>query len=240
MSLPGRREAHPTGRLDRAWEDGAAVEPFPRKGPLPDRPLRVVNPLGHGATILATAVDQAEGARGAAAALACAGADLDVATLLVDVGGRPPRPTLLASAAAQALEERLAAHLPEHRPAARGQVCHLSVAADGDGLDAAAAAVTANRGELAVINLPPELLQVAASGDRGPRPSGVLLRADLCKDRALAALAARGLLAQGLAVAILKQRLSWVAERRALFGVLPGGAPGGLPERLIRRLIGPA
>ena len=79
-------------------------------------------------TVLVTAVGGAEGRAAAAAALACAGADVDRAALLVDVGGRPPRPTLLASAAARGLEERLAAHLPSARVAARGQVCHLAVA----------------------------------------------------------------------------------------------------------------
>lgn len=208
--------------------------------PFRDRPLRVVNPLGGGPVILVTAVAEAEGSRGAAAALACAGAALDVATLLVDVGGRSPRPTLLASTAAQALEERLAGHLPQHKVAARGQVCHLAVPPDIDGLEAAAAAVSVNRGALAAIHLPPALLQVAASGDIGARPSGVLLRSDLREDRALVALAARDLLARGIAVAVLKQRLNWVAERRALFGALPPGSPGGLPQRLVNRLIGVA
>ncbi len=77
-------------------------------------------------TVLVTAVGEAEGSRGAAAALACAGADIDLATLLVDVAGEAPRPTLLASAAAHRLEERLVAHLPAARVAARGQVCHLA------------------------------------------------------------------------------------------------------------------
>ncbi|HET8815352.1 MAG TPA: hypothetical protein VFM51_10410 [Solirubrobacterales bacterium] len=208
--------------------------------PLWEHPLRVVNPLRERPVILVTAVGEAEGSRGAAAALACAGAELDLATLLVDVGGRPPRPTLLASAAAQALEERLAAHLPQHRAAARGQVCHLAVPADRDGLASASAAVSVNRGALAVVHLPPELLQGAVGGERGPRPSGVLLRSDLRSDRALTALVARDLLARGIAVGVLKQRLSWVAERRALFGALPAGAPGGLPERLVNRLLGPA
>ena len=112
---------------------------------------------------------EAEGSRGAAAALACAGADADRATLLVDVGGRAPRPTLLASAAAHRLEERLAAHLPQARVAARGQVCHLAVPADPDGLAAAAAAVTVARGALAVLHLPPALLQPLLDERLGPR-----------------------------------------------------------------------
>jgi hypothetical protein len=179
---------------------------------------------------------EAEGSRATAAALACAGADADVATLLVDVGGRAPRPALLASAAAQELEGRLAAHLPDARVAARGQVCHLSVPAAPEGLEAASAAVTVARGAATVIHVPAQLLQHALSGDSGLRPSGVLLRADLADDRPLAALAVRGLIAQGLAVAVLKQRLGWVAERRALFGALPAGSAAGLPRRLVRRL----
>lgn len=200
--------------------------------------MSFVNPLVAGVTVLVTAVGEAEGARGGAAALACAAADIDVATLLVDVGGRAPRPTLLASAAARQLEERVAAHIPQARVAARGQVCHVAVPADADGLDIAAAAAAVARGGLAVVHVPPQLLQTAASGDPRLQPSGVLLRADLTKDRALVALAARDLLAQGLAVGVLKQRLSWVAERRALFGALAAGSSGGLPDRLVNRLAG--
>lgn len=197
--------------------------------------MSLVNPLENGPTIVVAAVGAAEGSRAAAAALACAGADADLATLLVDLGGKPPRPTLLASAAAQKLEERLGAHLPDFRAAARGQVCHLAVPAGYEGLDAAAAAVTVARGSTAVIHVPPEMLQSLLDG-LGPRPSGVLLRVDLVEDRALAALAVRDLIGRGHAVAVLKHRLGWVAERRALFGALPPDSPGGLPRRLVRRL----
>jgi hypothetical protein len=195
-----------------------------------------LNPLSQGPSVVVTAVGAAEGSRAAAAALSCAGADIDRAALLVDVGGRPPRPTLLASAAAQKLEERLSAHLPHLRSAARGQVCHLSVPADAEGLEAAAAAVTVARGAPAVLHLAPELLQEGLAGASGLRPTGVLLRADLGEDRPLLALAARDLLARDLAVAVLKKRLSWVVERRALFGALAAESPGALPERLLRRL----
>jgi hypothetical protein len=182
------------------------------------------------------AVGEAEGSRGSAAALSCAGAEIDTAALLIDVGGRPPRPTLLASAAAQKLEERLTAHLPHLRGAARGQACHVAVSADPDGLDAASAALTAARGTTAVLHVSPELLQEVIEGCSGIRPSGVLLRADLDQDRAIVALAVRELMGRGLAVAVLKRRLSWMVERRALFGVLPAGSAGGLPSRLVRRL----
>jgi hypothetical protein len=195
------------------------------------------DPTADAPTVAVVAVGAAEGTRGAAAALACAGADLDLTTLLVDVGGRAPRPTLLASAAANRLEERLAAHLPQARVAARGQVCHMAVAAEAEGLEIAAAAVTVARGALAVLHLPAPQLRPALAEGLGPRPSGVLLRAELPADRPLTALVGRDLLAQGFDLAVLKQRLGWVAERRALFGALVPGAAGGLPPYVVRRLL---
>ena len=195
-----------------------------------------VNPLAARNTALVTAVGDAEGSRGAAAALACAGADPDTATLLVEVGGRAPRPTLIASTAARELEERLRAHLPEAKVAARGQVCHLAVLSDPEGLELASAAASAARESGAVFHLPSELLHEVLA-QPGCCPSGVLLRADLADDRALVALAVRDLIGRDLPTVVLKRRLTWVAERRALFGVLPAGAPGGLPERLVRRLV---
>jgi hypothetical protein len=192
----------------------------------------------HGTVVLVTSVGGAEGSRGAAAALACAGSGIETAALLVEVGGRVPRPTLIASASAHRLEERLAAHLPTLRPAARGEVCYLSVASDGDGLAAAGTAVTVARGGLAVVHLTPDLLQPLLDLPGAPRPDAALLRADLEGARPLVALAVGDLRERGLRVAVLKRRLSWVAERRAGFGAL-GSDSGGLPESLLRRLLGP-
>jgi hypothetical protein len=172
-----------------------------------------------------------------AAALACAGADVDRATLLVDAGGRTPRPTLLASAAAQRLEERLTAHLPDGRVAARGQVCHLTVAADENGLEVAASAAAVARDGMVVLHAPPSLLQPALDSGRGPTITGVLLRADVAVDRPLIALLVRDLLVRDLAVAVAKRRLSWIAERRALFGALDREASGGLPVGVCRNLL---
>ena len=188
-------------------------------------------------TVLVTAVDGAEGARAAAAALASAGADAERAALLVDVGGRPPRPTLLAAATAQRLEERLAAHLPRARIAARGQVCHLAVPASPAGLETAASAVTVARAAPAVLHLPPAQLRPALEEASGLRPTGVLLRADLAAGRPLLSLLVRDLLARRLAVAVLKHRLNWIAERRALFGALPPDASVGLPQVVLRQLL---
>jgi hypothetical protein len=188
-------------------------------------------------SVVVVSVGEAEGSRGAAAALACAGADVDVAALLVDVGGRKPRPTLIASAAAQKLEGRLKAHLPQAAVAARGQVCHLAIPADAEGLEIVSTAVTVARGMTAVVHLPPELLQVTLA-ESSLKALAVLLRADLRSERALVALTVRDLVERGFTVGVLKHRLGWVAERRALFGVLPPGSPGALPERLVRRLGG--
>jgi hypothetical protein len=200
-------------------------------------PTTLLNPLKTGPAIVVASVGEAEGSRAAAAALACAAADLDLATLLIDVGGRAPRPSLLASAAAQKLEgrlERLAAHVPEAKAAARGQVCHLAVPADPQGLDGAAAAAGVAREATVVTHVPPAMLLEAL--DCGLCPSGVLLRADLTRDRPLLALAASELMGRGLAFAVLKRRLPWVAERRALFGALPAASPGSLPPRLLRQV----
>ena len=190
----------------------------------------------HGTVVLVAAVGGAEGSRGAAAALSCAGSGIDRAALLVDVGGRVPRPTLIASASAHQLEERLATRLPSLRPAARGEVCHLSVAADEDGLAAAGTAVTVARGGLAVVHLAPDQLQPLLETAGAPRVDAALLRADLEEARPLVALAVDDLLGRGLRVAVLKRRLGWVTERRAGFGVL--GSDSGLPEPLLRRLLG--
>jgi len=189
-----------------------------------------------GSVVVVVAVGGAEGSRGAAAALSCAGSGVETAALLVDVGGRVPRPTLIASASAHRLEERLAARLPTLRPAARGEVCHLAVVADEDGLAAAGTAVTVARGGLAVVHVAPEHLQSLLDMPGAPRLDAALLRADLATDRALAALVVGDLLARGLRVAVLKQRLGWVAERRAGFGAL-GSDSGGLPESLVQRLL---
>jgi len=191
-----------------------------------------------GPFVLVTAVGGTEGSRAAAAALACAGADVDRATLAIDLGGRSPRPTLLASVAARALEERLAAHLPHARVAARGQVCHLAASADADGFATAIAAATVARDGLVAVHAPPARVQPLLAEPLGNRLTGALLRADVRADRALLALAFADLRRRGLAVAVLKRRLAWVAERRALFGALAPGSAGGLPDDVIVRLTG--
>ncbi len=188
---------------------------------------------------LVSTVGNATGARAAAAALACAGAGPDRASLLVDLTESRPRPSLISTAAAKALEERLAVHLPEARVAARGQTCHLSLPSDPSRLEAVAAALPLVRGSVGVVHLPPSLLQPLLE-EPGICPSAALLRADLHEARALTALVCRDLANRGVRVAVLKRPLGWAASLRALSGVMPPGAAGGLHQRLRARLLGTA
>lgn len=190
----------------------------------------------NGRVILATAVGGASGAKAAAAALACAGSEPDRPGLLVDVGGRAPRPTLVSSAGARELEERLAAHLPQLRAASRGQTCHLAVDDDPEAFEPVRAALPLVRESVAVVHLPPARLQ-SILAEAGIRPTGALLRADLDSDRALTALAVRDLIDRGLRVAVLKRPLAWVPARRALFGVMPPASTAGLPASLHQSLL---
>jgi hypothetical protein len=190
----------------------------------------------NGRVILVAVVGGASGSRAAAAALACAGSDPDHPGLLIDIGGRPPRPTLVASSGARELEERLTVHLPELRAASRGGTCHLAVPGDAEALERLPAALPLVREAVAVLHVPPRLFQDVFRF-QGVEPSGVLLRADLGSDLALTALVARDMRERGLLVRVLKRPLAWVPARRALFGVLPSDTPGGLPISLRKTLL---
>jgi hypothetical protein len=188
-----------------------------------------------GAVIVVTRVGDADGSRPIAAALACAGSGPDRAALLVDLDdGRQSRPALVASAAARTLEERLVGHLPEAGVASRGTICHITLPAGREGLERAPSALALVRDSLAVVHLPPGLLQAALGAPL--RAGAALLRADLAHDRALTALAARDLLTRGVAVAVAKRPLAWIPSRRAMFGALPADASAGLPKRMLRLL----
>lgn len=201
------------------------------------RSIYVASRPAGGTVTLVSRVGDAAGSKAAAAALACAGSAPDRAGLLIDLGGgRSPRPSLVAGAAARELEERLAVHLPEAGVASRGQVCHLALSADRAGIEDVAAALPVVRDSIAAVHVPPFLFWPALEEPR-IRPSAALLRADLGADRALTALVARDLLERGLRVAVLKQPLGWIAARRALAGLLPGGSGAALPRRMEARLL---
>lgn len=189
--------------------------------------------------VLVTAVGHAAGSRVAAAALACAGSDAERANLLIELDApRPARPSLVATAAARALEERLAAHLPDAAVASRGRICQVTLSGAGDGegssVDRIAAALPLARDSLAVVHLPPSRFQDALTGI-GVQPSGVLLRADLGADRALTGLAVSDLIGRGLEVVVVKRQLGWAVGHAALLGLLPERV-SVLPARAARLL----
>lgn len=189
-----------------------------------------------GPVVLVTQVGAATGSKAAAAALVCAASESDRAALLIDLeDGRSPRATLVATAGARALEERLVAHLPSAAVASRGQICHLKLPPGPEGIEAIAASLPLIRESAAVIHLPPDLLRSVLDEPR-IRPTSVLLRADLNKDRALAAIAARDLMARGLRVVVLKRPMGWLAARTALLGALSESGQA-LPARLHMRLL---
>jgi hypothetical protein len=152
-----------------------------------------------GWVVIVTAVGAAGGSRAAAAALACAGSESDRPGLLIDIGSRPPRPTLVASSGARELEERLTVHLPELRVASRGGTCHLAVPEDGESLERLPAVLSLVRETVAVLHVPPAAFQDVLR-IRGAELNGVLLCAGLDSDRALTALVVRELQQRSLPV----------------------------------------
>jgi hypothetical protein len=186
--------------------------------------------------VLVSRVGVAKGSRAAAAALACAASEPDRAALLVDLEeGRAPRPTLIATAGARGLEERLAAHLPDAAIASRGRVCHLKLPPEHEAIETLVAALPLARESAAVVHLPPDLLR-AVFGDTRVRSTGVLLRADLTEDRALTALAVRDLVAGGLQVGVVKRPLGPLTAGAAQLGALPAG-PQAFFSRSCERLL---
>lgn len=175
--------------------------------------------------VLVTTVGAAEGAKAAAAALACSTSEPDRAALLIDIAdARPPGPSLIATAGARTMEERLAAHMPDAAVASRGRICQLTLPADPDGVDRIPSALPLARESAAVVHLPPALLCPLVESPQ-IQATGALLRADLTRDRALTALAVRDLMDAGLRIAVLKRPPSRLAARAALLGALPTGSP---------------
>lgn len=187
-----------------------------------------------GPVVLVTAVAAAAGAKAAAAALACAASEPDRAALLVDFDdGRAPRPSLIATAGARNLEERLKAHMADAAVASRGRFCQLTLPADTESLARIAAALPLARESATVVHLPPALLRPSLE-ESNVRATAALLRADLAEDRALTALVVRDLMEQGLRVAVLKRQSSRLLARAALLGLLSGD-----DQAPFRRLLGP-
>lgn len=188
---------------------------------------------------LVVRIGEPDGSRAAAAALACEAAGSNGAALFIDLGGPAPRPTLTVSVPANDLQESIADGLPDAAAAARGRLCHISFPADSLGLGSAARAIELAGNHPAVIHLPSDLLGWAIDGTYGLSAAGALLLADPAADRSLVTTLVQVLRASGLEAVVLKKRLGWVAERRALFGALPPDHADGLPRALVKSLLRP-
>src|SRR5213078_1612270 len=137
------------------------------------------------------------------------------------------------------LEERLR-EVGFERVAARGRLCWLGLPATVEGVEELPRVLEAlPAGSLAIVHLPARLWSVVLE-QRGLRPRGGLLRADLSVDRALAALAVAELRERRLAVRVASRPLGRVASRRAMAGLESGGAVARRMGRLARGLLGRA
>jgi Transglycosylase SLT domain/D-alanyl-D-alanine carboxypeptidase/Putative Flp pilus-assembly TadE/G-like len=192
------------------------------------------------ALALVTGIREAPGAPALAAALAAGPAPGGALLLELGVENGERRHTVLASEGARAIEEALSGSLPELRFAARGHACHACLPAEPEALDLAAAALAEIPSETpGVVHIPEPLWQEGLAHP-GLRPNGALLRVELPRDRALAALAVRDLRCHRARVKLAKRPLSWVASRRAMAGLPLGGqAERGL-QRLRAALLGGA
>jgi hypothetical protein len=143
-------------------------------------------------------------------------------------------PTMLASVAARSLERSLMqAGL---RAAARGRLCWVSVADDGPLEGVAAAVSAAPEARAAVAHLAAADWRVALGSDEVEVAAGIV-RAELPRQRSLAALAVRELRAAGLKARIAARAPGPVASRRVASGLDPGGETSVRAARLARGLV---
>lgn len=187
---------------------------------------------------IVSAVGKASGSLATAAALACAGIGTARATLLIDLGGRPPRPTLLCTAAARSLEGCLARSLDLAGMAPRGGFCQVALSGDDEGFAAAGAAVEVARGVPVVLHVPSDRIEGLLEARVASRASAVLLCGADGADPPPAPPICLELLGRGLTVAVLERRLGRMTERRALFGALRAADLDELPRALAQWLAG--
>jgi hypothetical protein len=151
--------------------------------------------------IASTWIGDATGSLELAAAVAVAaanhGGQESTGALLIELGeARRSRPTILASPQAREIEQALDA-AGIGMAAARGRICHLRLPSDREGRGLARAALAAlPKSALGVIHAPPDALRHQLNSPDLPL-RGALLRADLERDRSLAALQASARLARG-------------------------------------------
>jgi len=191
--------------------------------------------------VIVTGVGEAPRSEAAAALLAVEAASAEGSALLLELDPpRPRRPAVLAATGARELEELLARLVPEASPAARGRLCCVALPGGEAGLAAAGVALReAGEDVPSVLWARGETFRDAVE-DPGLAPAGVLLRADLQRDRALSALLVRDLLGRGLAVRVAKRTPDRFASWRALAGMSAGGDTFVPGRQLLGRLRGEA
>lgn len=144
-------------------------------------------------------------------------------------------PTMLASEAARRLERSvLDAGLGA---AARGRLCWVSVIEDDPLGGVATAASAGHQARAVVAHLAGAVWRSALEDQALPVTAG-LLRAELPRQRSLAALAVRELSETGIRARIAARALGPVAGRRVGSGLDPGGEASVRSARLARGLVG--
>jgi hypothetical protein len=198
------------------------------------------------ALILASELPGAGGGLGWAAAAAVALAEAGATpsgVVLAELGASRGRgPTMLASTPARELERSLAA--AGFEAAARGRLAWVPLA-DEPGWPQRLADVCAASGDArAVVAFAEPDRWREALGVPELRPTAALMRAELPRQRSLAALTAIELRTEGLRLRIATRPLGRVASRRAMAGIDPGGVAGTRARRLAKglggRTFGPA
>jgi hypothetical protein len=162
---------------------------------------------------------------------------LDGPVMLIEIGdGRGRGPTMLAAEGARQLERELRAAGAEC--AARGRLAWLRIPEQPGWLEALCDALELGRRARAIVVTVPARLFGEALACDGLDADAVLLRADLPRQRSLAALAAIELRRAGMRVRIVARAPGRVASRRALAGIDPGGDASRRSARLARGLLG--
>ena len=175
---------------------------------------------------------------GLAATLAVAAARSDqLSCLLVEVvsGDSAHRsPTLLASAEARAVEGRLRDSGME--ASSRGHICSVSLSDERWDEVGPTALVDLAMPSRVVFSLGAEIPYQRAS-DLGEVLAGCVALLDLPEERSLGALVAAEMLDRGIAVKVTGRQPGPVAARRALAGVMPGGAAEQYAQRVVSQLV---
>ena len=203
------------------------------------------DPTGAGrraSLVLATDLGEAGGGLAVAAAVGVAVAvdqpERASGVLLAELGAERGRgPTMLASAPARELEERLR-QIGYERVAARGRLCWVGLGGTEEALteDLPRTLEAVPAACVAIVHLPARLWPLALE-QRSMRRRAGLLRADLPTDRALVALAVAELRERRLPVRVAVRPLGRVASRRAVAGLETGGSAAKRIGRLARGLV---